>query len=242
MSGHSKWATTKRQKAVVDAKKGAIFTKLSNLITLAVREKGADPATNFSLRMAIDKAKAVNMPKDNIERAIKKGTGESGGAVIEELYYEGFGPANSQFIVKCLTDNKNRSASTVRHDFTKHGGSWGAVMWNFEKKGVIRIEMRIINELKTNLDELELELIDIGADDIEREDEGITITTKVEDLQKIKEFLEKKKLEVAGAEIEYVAKDKQEVSDPENREKIEKFIEDLDDNEDVSDYYTNVNI
>ena len=118
MSGHSKWATIKRAKAATDAKRGAIFTKLGNLITITAREKGGDPETNFSLRMAIDKAKAANMPKDNIEKAVKRGTGEIGGEKIEELIYEGFGPVKSQFVIKCLTDNKNRTAANIRHAFT----------------------------------------------------------------------------------------------------------------------------
>ncbi|MFH1661584.1 MAG: YebC/PmpR family DNA-binding transcriptional regulator [Candidatus Falkowbacteria bacterium] len=182
MSGHSKWATTKRQKAVTDAKRGAIFTKLGNLITISAREKGGDPDINFSLRMAIDKAKQANMPKENIERAIKKGTGELEGGQIEELYYEGFGPAKSQFIVKCLTDNKNRSAANVRHIFTKYGGTFGNVMWNFD---------RVI-----------------------KKDSG---------------------------EIKYIAKIKQDLNNDE-KEKFEKFIEELDENEDVSEYYNNINI
>ena len=148
MSGHSKWATIKRSKAANDAKRGAIFTKLGNLITIAAREKGGDLDTNFALRMAVDKAKTANMPKDNIEKAIKRGTGELEGGQIEELYYEGFGPANTQFIVKSLTDNKNRSAANIRHTFTKYGGSLGAVMWNFEQKGVVRIASDEFN--KTN--------------------------------------------------------------------------------------------
>ena len=138
MSGHSKWATTKRQKAVVDAKKGAIFTKIAKLIAIAAR-KGHDPTANFSLRLAMDKARQANMPKDNIERAIKRGTGELAGAQIEELIYEGLGPAKAQFIVKVLTDNKNRTAAEIRHLFSDSGGSLGAVMWNFELKGIIVI-------------------------------------------------------------------------------------------------------
>ena len=122
MSGHSKWATTKRAKAVTDAKRAAIFTKLANTITIAAREKGGDPTTNFSLRLAIEKAREANMPKENIERATKRGTGELSGNAIEELIYEGIGPAKTQFIVKCLTDNRNRSASTVRHAFSEYGG------------------------------------------------------------------------------------------------------------------------
>lgn len=241
MSGHSKWATTKRQKAVVDAKKGAIFTKFGNLITIAAREKGGDPAVNFMLRMAIEKAKGANMPKENIERAIKRGTGELSGAVIEEIYYEGIGPANSQFIVKSLTDNRNRSASTIRHAFTKYGGSLGNVGWNFEKKGVIMILKEELDRQKLNLDELELELIDAGIDDLIKEDEGLTVYTPMENLQKIKEFFESKGIKVESAQIEFVPKDTIEARG-EEKERLEKFIGELEDNEDVSDYYTNVNI
>ena len=163
MSGHSKWSTIKRAKAVTDAKRGAIFTKLGNLITMAVRDKGSSPDTNFGLRMAIEKAKQANMPKDNIERAIKRGTGELGGGQIEELTYEGFGPANSQFIIKCLTNNKNRSAANIRHLFTKYGGSLGSVMWNFEKKGVIRINSEELKLKNIKLDDFEFEIIDAGV-------------------------------------------------------------------------------
>ena len=239
MSGHSKWSKIKRQKGATDAKRGAIFTKMGNLIAIAAREKGGDPDTNFSLRMAIEKAKAANMPKDNIERSIKRGTGELEGGRIEELLYEGFGPANSQCIVKTLTDNKNRTAASIRHIFTKYGGSLGTVAWNFEQKGVLRIEMRIINESDANWDELELELIDTGAQDILKEEEGITIYTNAEDLQSTKKFLEDKGIETESAEIEYVAKEGLEVNE-EDKDKLNKFTEALEDNEDVADYYTNV--
>lgn len=238
MSGHSKWATIKRAKATTDAKRGAIFTKLGNLITIAAREKGSDPDINFSLRMAMDKAKAANMPKDNIERAIKRGTGELEGGRIEELTYEGFGPAKSQFIVKCLTDNKNRSAANIRHIFTKYGGSFGSVMWNFKQKGIVRIKELEVRSKKLDTDDFELELIDVGAQDILREEEGTTIYTKIEDLQKVKKFLEEKNIKTESAEIEYVAKEDQKLSE-EDKEKVEKFIETLENNEDVSDYYTN---
>ncbi|MCK5510921.1 YebC/PmpR family DNA-binding transcriptional regulator [Candidatus Parcubacteria bacterium] len=238
MSGHSKWSTIKRKKGVADAKRGAIFTKLGNLITIAAKEKGGDRDANFTLRMAVDKARSANMPKDNIERAIKRGTGELEGEQIIELIYEGIGPVNSQFVVKALTDNKNRSAASIRHAFTKYGGSLGSVMWNFAQKGVFRITN---DEFKITSDEDELELIEAGADDIAREDEGVTLFTKPEDLQKVKKYLEEKNIVTESAEIEYVAKDEANVSD-EDKEKIEKFIEELEDNEDVADYYTNVNI
>lgn len=241
MSGHSKWSTIKRAKAVNDAKKGAVFTKLAKLITIAAKEKGGDLDTNFSLRMAVDKAKAANMPKDNIERAIKRGTGELEGGEILELVYEGIGPANSQFIIKCLSDNKNRTASEIRHLFTKHGGSLGAVMWNFSQKGVIRISKEELQEKNINFEDIELELIDAGADDIIQEDEGITIYTKIENLQAVKKFLESKEINTESADIEYIANEESEVGNDE-KEKVQKLIDDLEENEDVSDYYTNINI
>jgi len=238
MSGHSKWATTHRQKAIVDAKRGAIFTKLANIITIAAR-RGGDPEANPSLRAAIDKARSANMPKDNIERAIKKGTGELAGEQVEELYYEGIIPPGIQVVVKCLTDNKNRSGSTVRHLFTKNNGAFGAVMWNFSQLGVIRVPHEIIKEHHLNNENLELELIDQGIVDFKKEPEGIIIYTESVDLQKIKDFLESKNLVIEQAEIEYVAKEKLNLLD-EDREKLDKFFEELEDNEDVNDYYTNL--
>ncbi len=236
MSGHSKWATTKRAKAIVDSKRSAVFTKFANVISIAAR-KGGDPAANFQLRMAIDKARAVNMPKDNIERAIKRGTGEAGGAAIEELIYEAIGPAQSQFIVKCLSDNKNRTAAVVRHLFDKYGGSLGAVMWNFEIKGVIAVSIEQLTISK--LDELELELIDLGIEDFIKEDEGIIIYTQPGDLQKVKQFLESKNIATESADIEYVAKEKKELTG-EDRIKFDNFIEAIEDNEEVAEYYTNI--
>ena len=239
MSGHSKWATTKRQKAVVDAKKGAAFTKVAKLLTVAARQ-GHDPTTNFSLRLAMDKARAVNMPKDNVERAVKRGTGESGGAQIEELIYEGLGPAKTQFIVKILTDNKNRAAAEIRHLFSKHNGSLGAVMWNFSLKGVILIEQKEISHKKLTEENFELELIDAGAEDIKKEDEGLTIYTAPADLPKVKQFLEDKNIATASAAIEYVAREQQNLSN-EEKIQVEKFVEELEGNEDISEYYTNAN-
>ena len=238
MSGHSKWSTIKRKKGMADAKRGAIFTKLGKLIAVAAREKGGDLNTNFTLRMALDKARSANMPKDTIERAIKRGTGELECEQIIELIYEGIGPANSQFIVRALTDNKNRSAASIRHAFTKYGGSLGSVMWNFEQKGVFRITN---DEFKITNDEDELELIEVGVNDIVREDEGVTLFINPKNLQKVKKYLEEKNITTESAEIEYVAKDEVNAND-EDKEKIKKFIEELENNEDVADYYTNVNI
>ncbi len=241
MSGHSKWSTIKRAKGVKDAKRGAVFTKLSNLITVAARDKGGDLDMNFTLRMAVDKAKAANMPKDNIERAIKKGIGELEGETIEELYYEGIGPLNSQFIVKCLTDNKNRSASNVRHIFSKFGGALSTVNWNFDQKGVIVIAEDKMKEVDIKRDDLELELIDKGAQDIVVENGEWTIYVEVSDLQKLKQFLEEKKILAESADLEYVAKEEQEVSE-EDKEKILNFIDALEEDEDVSDFYTNIKL
>lgn len=239
MSGHSKWATTKRRKGAQDAKRGAIFTKIANIITIAAREKGGDLDTNFTLRMAVDKAKMANMPKENIERAIKRGTGELGGAEIVECIYEGVGPANSQFVVKVLSDNKNRTAAEIRHAFTKYGGSLSGVMWNFEQKGVIRISNEELEDKKINIEEMELELIDLGILDIKVEAEGATIFTSFSDLQKVKKYLDDKKIETESAEVEYIAKDEIEASEA-DVEKIQKFIDTLEESDDVADYYTNV--
>lgn len=239
MSGHSKWATTKRRKFAVDAKRGAIFTKIAKIITVTARAGGGDPTSNFSLRMAIDKARSVNMPTDNIERAIKRGAGGTDGAQIESLVYEGFGPAKSQFIVRCLSDSKNRTASEIRHLFSEYGGSLGTVAWNFSEQGVIRILSE--NLAGKNFDDLELELIDAGADNIIKEEEGVTILTKIADLAKVKSFLDEKKIEVESAQLEFVAKEEQKLSD-EEAAKVQAFIERLDENEDVEDYYTNVTI
>lgn len=239
MSGHSKWSTIKRKKGAADAKRGAIFTKLGNLIAIAAREKGSDLETNFTLRMAVEKAKAANMPKDNIERAIKRGAGELDGQQIEELIYEGIGPANVQVVVKALTDNKNRSAASIRHAFTKFGGSLGSVMWNFSQKGVIRVLSENLVEKNVDLDEFELELVDAGAEDVLREEEGITIYTKLENFQQTVKFLEEKEIVSESSEIEYVANDSQEISEA-DQEKFDKFAEMLDDCEDVGEYYTNI--
>ncbi len=240
MSGHSKWATTKRAKFATDAKKSAIFTKISKAITVAAREKGGDPESNFSLRLAIEKAKAANMPKDNIEKAIKRGTGELQGAAIEQLIYEGYGPGKVAVIIVCLTDNKNRTASNIKHLFTKAGGAMGgpnSVSWQFEKKGVIRIDNE---ELKSkDMEELELKIIDLGAQDIKKTAEELIIYTKLEDLQKVSNGLEAISIKVEYAEPEYVAKETIEIS-KEDQEKLDKFLEALDEDEDVDNYYTNL--
>jgi len=241
MSGHSKWATTKRAKAATDAKRAVLFTKLAKAITIAAKDKGSDPASNFSLRLAIDKAKAANMPKDNIERAIKRGTGEIQGSVIEEIIYEGFGPAGVALIIKCLTDNKNRASQQIKHILAKHGGSLAgpnAVMWQFEQKGVIRIENEKL--AGKNSEELELQIIDLGAQDIKKLADSWVVYSHKEDLPKIKKGFENLGLEIDYAEIEYVPKETVSL-ESEQKEKLQSLFDSLDDEEDVDDYYTNLN-
>jgi YebC/PmpR family DNA-binding regulatory protein len=238
MSGHSKWSTIKRQKWAQDAKRAAVFTRLARNITVAAREGGGDSDTNFKLRLAMDKAKGANMPKDNIERAIKKGTGELKGEVLEECLYEGMGPANIQFIIKSLTDNRNRSASSIKHLFNKYGGAFTPVMWNFKERGVIRVGKDEIAQKDIDPEELELELIERGIEDMETEEEGVTIYTETKDLAVIKRFLDSKSIEAETADIEYIPLQTKKVEDKE-KESVEKFMEELEDCEDVNDYYNN---
>ena len=234
MSGHSRWAQIHRQKGVADAKKGAVFTKLGNVITVAAREGGGgSPDSNFKLRLAIDQARAANMPKENIDRAIKRGTGELSGGQLETVLYEGFGPEGVAVVVECLTDNRNRTSSEIKHIFTKYGGSLGApnsVMWMFEKLGVLRL---------AKIDEnLELELIDKEAKDIKEEEGGVTIFCEPKNLQAIKKLLEDKKIEVEYAAVDLVAKEKRAAAE----EKLKDFFAALDENVDVNDYYTNAEV
>ncbi len=242
MSGHSKWATIHKQKSVTDAKRGAVFTKLARNITLAAREKGGDPEMNTSLRTAIEKAKEFNMPKDNIDRAIKKGTGELEGARIEEIIYEGFGPEGTALIIKCLSDNKNRTVANIRHILTKANGRLGeinTVMWMFEEKGVIRFLASALFEKGIDRENFELEIIDAGAEDIKDEDDIVEVYTSAQNFQSVKEAIEKKQVKLESSEIEWIAKNDVEVGD-ETKEKVENLLEALDDDEDVNEVYTNI--
>lgn len=239
MSGHSKWAKTHREKAATDAKKGALFTKLSNAITLAAKEKGGNLDTNFTLKLAIDKAKSSNMPKDNIERAIKKGTGELEGEQIMEIIYEGFGPGGVPIIIEALTDNKNRISANMKHILSKYGGSLGtsgSVSWMFERKGVIFLR-KLSNEV--DKEELELKLIDAGAEDIKEKDGQMIVICPIKDLQKVKEALENEKFDIEDASLEWIPKETINLQ-ASDKGKIEKLFNSLDEDEDVKDFYTNV--
>jgi len=238
MSGHSKWATTKRAKAVTDAKRASAFTRVAKIVTIAARE-GGDPTMNFKLRLAIEKAREVNMPKDNIERAIKRGTGEIAGAIIEEITYEGFGPSGSAFMVEVMTDNRNRAASEIKRLFTNSGGNLGAsgsVAWMFDRVGGIKAEKP---ENKSQ-DELELLIIDAGAEDLEWLDHKTAwVYTKPQETQKVKEALEKSGFKILDSEIGYKAKETLPVAD-DLRPTLERLYDALDDSEDVQNFWSNM--
>ncbi len=239
MSGHSKWATIKHKKAKEDSKRGKVFTKLIREITVAAREGGGDPMGNARLRLILEKARAANMPQDNITRAIKKGTGELGGAQVEELVYEGMGPCGVQVIVKSITDNKNRSGSTIRHCFTKSGGAFGSVMWNFSQKGVFMIGTDELKLKNINFEDLELELIDFGLDEFSYDDEFIYIYTPFQEYGIMQKTLEEKNIEIKATELQYLPTNYKEVTE-EQRKEVNTLIEALEEDDDVQSVYHNM--
>lgn len=236
MSGHSKWATTKRKKAVIDAKRGKMFTKIIKEITIAAREGGGDINGNPRLRLAVDNAKSVNMPADNIERAIKKATGELEGTTYHELNYEGYAPAGVAVIVEVATDNKNRTVAEVRHLFSKYGGALGetgSVAWMFERKGVITLPKQSKSE-----DEIMELVLDAGADDFQSEDQYYEVQTSLESFEPVRKKLIDKKLEIENASLQWIAKNSISVGG-EDAEKVIKLIESLEDNDDVQNVFSN---
>jgi len=238
MSGHSKWSTIRHKKAAQDAKRANVFTKLGNMISVAAREGGDDLEVNFKLKMVVDKARSANMPKDNIERAIKRGTGElKDGAQIEEVFYEAYGPGQVAMIIKTATDNTNRTVGEVRHLLSKAGGKMvakGSVGFLFRKVGEI-----VVKVSDENVDEIEMVAIDAGAEDMEREENFLYIYTKPEDLQKIKEELEKNKVEITDAELSFLPS-QQATPNDEERKKYETLRESLEENDDVVEIYDNL--
>ena len=237
MSGHSKWATTKAHKSVVDSKRSSAFTKLSKNITIAAKS-GGDITMNFSLRLAVDRAKSANMPKDNIERAIKRGTGEIEGAAFEEVLYEAFGPEGLPLLVEGVTDNKNRTTHEVKAILNKIGcaiGGENSVKWMFNRLGVIRLPLKGGEDK----DSLMMELLDLGADDVIEEDGGFTLYCKFETFEKLKKEMEAKNFVPDYAEIDWVPKEKVE-TDENTLGKMERLIEALEDNDDVNSVYSNL--
>ncbi len=237
MAGHSHWATIKHKKAKEDAKRGKVFTKLVKEITVAARVGGGDPAGNPRLRLLLDKAKGINMPLENTQRAIKKGTGELPGQSYEEITYEGYGPGGIAVMVDTLSDNKNRTVAELRHLFSRQGGTLaetGAVGWMFERLGVIRVSG------KTSEDALLELLIDYNIKDIAQDDSLFVISTDIKSLDAVRQALIKAGLNVESAEIEWVAKDDFPVSQEEQQKQAYEFLSAIEDHDDVQNIYTNM--
>lgn len=238
MSGHSKWANIKRKKGAADAQRGKIFTKLGKEIQIAVRDGGPNPDNNSKLKDIITKAKAANMPNDNIQRSIKKASGEGGSEIIEEITYEGYGPGGIAIIANVVTDNRNRTAADVRHIFTKFGGNLGnsgCVAFMFDKKGVIVIE----NDGSVDEETLMMDVLDAGADDFDPSEEAFEITTSPDAFSAVCEALEAKGYVFESAEVTMVPQTYTKLTDEKQLEQIEKLLEGLDDNDDVIDVYHN---
>ena len=241
MSGHSKWSSIKHKKGAADAKRGQLFSKLSRAIIVAAKEGGGDPAGNLALQNAIEKARSYSMPKDNIERAIAKGSGaDAEAASFETVVYEGYGPEGVAVLVEALTDNRNRTASEVRHAFTKFGGNLGttgAVAWQFERRGVVLVSANGADE-----EELVMAAAEGGADDVELDGSSFVVTSAPESLSDVRQALEDGGFAVESVELAMVPKTTIAVSDESVARRIVKLVEGLEDTEDVQDVYANFDI
>lgn len=235
MSGHSKWATTKRQKFAQDAKRSSIFSRLANAITIAAREKGGDSTVNISLRLAIEKAKQANMPKDNIERATRRGTGEGSDVQCEEIIYEGYGPGGAAVLVHALTDNRNRTVSELKHLFSTHGGTLGSansVAWMFERRGIVEIAQSALNDNEG------LALIEAGVQDIIIQNERVLLVSLPDALQRVRECARNLSLPIASAQFEYAPTTTIILSEV-DRKALADLIDTLNSHTDVVDTTTN---
>jgi YebC/PmpR family DNA-binding regulatory protein len=240
VSGHSKWSTIKRKKGALDAKRGKIFTRLIKEITVAARMGGGDPEGNPRLRSAVGTAKSENMPKDNIERAIKKGTGELEGAVYDEISYEGYGPGGVAVLVDCMTDNKNRSVADIRHAFSKSGGNLGetgCVSWMFEKKGSILIDKDTIGE-----EELMDKALEAGAEDVVEEDNVYQVVTTPDDFEAVREALETDGIKFIEASVSMIPQNVVEITEEKPARQILRLLESLEEHEDVQNVFSNFDI
>jgi len=240
MSGHSKWSTIKRKKGAVDAKRGKIFSRLAKEITVSARLGGGDPDGNPRLRAAIAAAKQENMPKDNIQRAINKGTGEGGGSNLEEVIYEGYGPEGVAIMVDSLTDNKNRTVSDLRHLFTKYGGSMGepgCVSWMFDKKGVIVFDRDAVKE-----DELFEAALESGAEDLQTTESQFEVLTDPATFVEVKEELESRGFEPALAELQLRPQTTVPIEEGNRAQTILQLVESLEDHDDVNNVFANFDI
>ncbi|MBU2446939.1 MAG: YebC/PmpR family DNA-binding transcriptional regulator [Bacteroidetes bacterium] len=239
MSGHSKWSTIKRKKSAIDSKRGKLFTKLIKEITIAARDGGGNPDGNPRLRLAIDAAKSANMPADNIERAIKKATGELEGVNYEEITYEGYGPGGAAILIETVTDNKNRTVSEIRHLFTRNNGRLaesGSVNWMFDRKGIITLDKNQIGE-----DDLMMLVLDAGADDMISDGDYFEIQTSLENFDKVRKTLLEKNLNLESASLQMIPQNLASVEGNDNAVVI-KLLESLEDLDDVQNVYTNADI
>jgi YebC/PmpR family DNA-binding regulatory protein len=241
VSGHSKWSSIKHKKGAADAKRGKLFSKLSRAIIVAAKEGGGDPSGNLALQNAIEKAKSYSMPKDNIDRAIAKGSGaDADASAFETVVYEGFGPSGVAVIVEALTDNRNRTASDVRHTFAKNDGNLGgsgAVAWLFERRGIVIVESEGVDE-----DELMLAAAEGGAEDIALDGSTFTVTCDPQFLSSVREAIEAAGFTVDSAELTMVPKTTVEVADESDAKKVLRLMDQLEDNDDVQDVYANFDI
>jgi len=241
LSGHSKWSSIKHKKGAADAKRGQLFSKLSRAIIVAAKEGGGDPANNLALQNAIEKAKSYSMPKDNIDRAIAKGSGADADAdAFESIVYEGYGPEGVAVIVEALTDNRNRTAADVRHMFAKHGGNLGttgAVAWQFDRRGVVVVPADGVDE-----EELFLAAADGGADDIDADGDVIQVTSAPESLAAVRSAIEGAGFTVDSAELQLVPKTTVAIEDEGKARQVMRLIEALEENDDVQDVYANFDI
>ena len=242
MSGHSKWHNIQARKGKQDAKKGNVFSKYAKKISIVAKTGGGNLDTNFTLRMLIEKARKEGMPKDNIDRAIKSGTGElKGVAQVEELMYEGFGAGGTAIMIKILSDNKNRTAPEIKKILSDHGGSMGgagSVQWMFQQWGVAEVEMGVLSEKGIKKEDLEMDLIEAGAEDIWEEEGMLEIKTKVENLHKLTDKLNALGIPVKDSGLRWIAKDRV-VVDAVVTEKLQNLFSVLEEHDDVEDYYTN---
>lgn len=237
MSGHSKWSTIKRKKGAADVQKGKLFGKISRMISVAIKEKGLLPELNPGLRLALEKAKEANMPAENVQRIMKKWSGE-GGEKIETVQFEGYGPGGIAVIIDAVTDSRNRTSQEMRHVLSEYGGnlaSPGSVMWMFERCGRI-----VVPRAGTSFEDIEALAIEGGAHDIQQEDGAAVIITKPDELFHVKTFFEGKGIVPERAELDYQPKNTVAVADPAMKERVEAFLEALDANDDVQDIYSNV--
>ena len=241
MSGHSKWSTIKHKKGAADAKRGKLFSKLTRAIIVAAREGGGDPSANLALQNAVEKARSYSMPKDNIDRAIAKGAGtDADAASFETVIYEGYGPSGVAVIVETLTDNRNRTAGEVRHTFAKNDGNLGtsgAVLWLFERRGIVIVEAEGADE-----DELMLAAAEGGADDVSLDGTTFTVTGDPTTLAAVREAIEAAGFTIDSAELTMVPKTTVEVADENEAKKVLRLIDQLEDNDDVQDVYANFDI